>query len=151
MAFNVPPVSLPNFPILVYEPREADHWPKWLDASDYKPERAVSRAAEAGAICVKAFVESGFGIFIWPYLHTDTLQKIQAGAREHSLVLIVHANSVDSWSSALDSHADIIVARTLGLAGRSRKFHATSGSEQSDCRRGAQRHACTAYAANCRR
>ena len=108
MAFNVPPVSLPNFPNLVYEPKEADHWPKWLDARDYKPERAVSRAAEAGAICVKAFVESGFGIFIWPYLHTDTLQKIQVGASEHSLVLIVHANSVDSWSSALDSHADII-------------------------------------------
>jgi imidazolonepropionase-like amidohydrolase len=108
MAFNVPPLSSPNFPNLVYEPKEAEQWPKSLDPGDYTAERAVSRAADAGAICVKAFVESGFGMFNWPYLHTETLQKIQTAAKEHKLVLIVHANSVDSWRSALDAHADII-------------------------------------------
>jgi imidazolonepropionase-like amidohydrolase len=108
MAFNVPVPSSPNFPNLVYEPKEADHWPKSLKPGDYTPERAVSRAADAGAICVKAFVESGFGIFNWPYLHTETLQKVRAVAKERKLVLIVHANSVDSWQSALDAHADII-------------------------------------------
>ena len=108
MAFNVPPLSSPSFPNLVYEPKEAEHWPKSLDPADYMAERAVSRAADAGAICVKAFVESGFGMFDWPYLHTETLQKIQAAARARKLVLFVHANSVDSWQSALDAHADII-------------------------------------------
>jgi imidazolonepropionase-like amidohydrolase len=108
MVFNVPPLSSPNFPNLVYEPKEAEHWPKSLDPADYTGERAVSRAADAGAICVKAFVESGFGTFNWPYLHTETLQKIQAAARERKLVLMVHATSVDSWRSALDAHADII-------------------------------------------
>jgi imidazolonepropionase-like amidohydrolase len=108
MAFDIPSPSSPNFPNLVYEPKEADHWPKSLNPSDYNPERAVSRAAKAGAICVKAFVESGFGVFKWPYLHTETLQKIQAVAKERRLVLIVHANSIDSWQSAIDSHADII-------------------------------------------
>ena len=108
MAFNVPPLSSPNFPNLVYEPKEAEHWPKSLDSGDYTAERAVSRAADAGAICVKAFVESGFGTFNWPYLHTETLQKIQAAARERKLALMVHANSVDSWESAVDAHADII-------------------------------------------
>jgi imidazolonepropionase-like amidohydrolase len=108
MAFDVPPLSSPNFPNLVYEPKEAEHWPKSLDPADYTAERAVSRAADAGAICVKAFVESGFGVFHWPYLHTETLQKIQAAARARKLVLMVHANGVDSWRSALDAHADII-------------------------------------------
>jgi imidazolonepropionase-like amidohydrolase len=108
MALNIPPLSSPNFPNLVYEPKAAEHWPRSLDPSDYTAERAVSRAADAGAICVKAFVEPGFGMFNWPYLHTETLQKIQAVARERKLVLIVHANSVDSWRSALDAHADII-------------------------------------------
>jgi imidazolonepropionase-like amidohydrolase len=108
MAFNVPPLSSPNFPNLVYEPKEAEHWPKSLEPADYTAERAVSRATDAGAICVKAFVESGFGMFNWPYLHTETLQKIQAAARARKLVLMVHANSVDSWRSALDAHADII-------------------------------------------
>lgn len=108
MAFNVPPLTSPTFPNLVYEPKEADQWPKSLNPSDYTPERAVSKAAEAGAICVKAFVESGFGVFKWPFLHTETLQKIQAAAKERKLVLVVHANGVDSWQSALDAHADII-------------------------------------------
>ena len=70
MAFDVPPLSSPSFPNLVFESQEAEHWPKSIDSSDYTAEHAVSRAAEAGAICVKAFVESGFGMFNWPYLHT---------------------------------------------------------------------------------
>jgi hypothetical protein len=82
MAFNVPSSSSPNFPNLVYEPKEADHWPKSLKPSDYTPEHAVSRAADAGAICVKAFVESGFGMFNWPYLRTETLQEIQAVTKQ---------------------------------------------------------------------
>jgi imidazolonepropionase-like amidohydrolase len=112
MALNLPPLSSPNFPNLVpnlvYEPKEADHWPKTLDPADYTPERAASRAADAGAICIKAFVESGFGVFNWPYLHTETLQKIQAAVKSRNLVLMVHANSISSWRAALDAHADII-------------------------------------------
>jgi len=56
----------------------------------------------------KGLRESGFGRYKWPYLHTDTLQKIQAAARDRNLILVVHANSVDSWRSALDAHPDII-------------------------------------------
>lgn len=108
MAFNIPPPSSSNFPNLVYEPKEAEHWPKSLDPADYTPDHAVSRAADGGAICVKAFLESGFGSFNWPYLHTETLQKIRAASKARKLVFIVHANSVDSWRSALDARADII-------------------------------------------
>jgi imidazolonepropionase-like amidohydrolase len=108
MAFEVPPAGSPNFPNLVYEPKEAEHWPKALDAHDYTPELAVARAADSGAICVKAFVESGFGVFNWPYMRTDTLQRIRAATKKHNLVLMVHANSVDSWRSALDAQADVI-------------------------------------------
>ena len=108
MAFRVSAPSAPNFPNLVYEPKETEHWPKTLIPADYSPERAVARAADAQAICVKAFVESGFGTFNWPYLHTETLQKIAAAAKERNLVLMVHANSVDAWRSAIDAHADIL-------------------------------------------
>ncbi len=108
MAFQVPPPSSPNFPNLIYDPKDAENWPKSLEPADYSPERAVARAADAGASCVKAFVESGFGTFHWPYLHTETLQKIQTAAKARKLVLMVHANSVDSWRSVLNAHADII-------------------------------------------
>jgi imidazolonepropionase-like amidohydrolase len=108
MVLNVPPTSSPGFPNLVYEPKESQHWPKSLASNDYSPERAVLRAAEQGAICVKAFVETGFGQFNWPYLHTETLQQIKSAANGGNLVLMVHANSTDSWQEALDAHANII-------------------------------------------
>jgi len=108
MAFKVPAPSSEDFPNLIYEPKEAEHWPKFLDPADYSADRAVTRAADAGAICIKVFVESGFGTFNWPYVHTETLQQIRAAASRRKLVLMVHANSIDSWRSALDAHADII-------------------------------------------
>ena len=107
-AWNVPPTSSPKFPNLVYEPREATHWPDSLNAAEYTPGRAVSRAVDARAICVKAFVEPGFGMFRWPYLHTPTLRRIRASAAKRGMALIVHANAVDSWRLALDAHATII-------------------------------------------
>jgi imidazolonepropionase-like amidohydrolase len=107
-AFNVPPSSSPNFPNLVYDPATASAWPKSLNPADYNPEHAVARAADQGAICVKAFVESGFGIFHWPYLHTEALRQIRNAAAARKLVLMVHANGADSWRIALDAHADVI-------------------------------------------
>jgi imidazolonepropionase-like amidohydrolase len=107
-AFQVPPVSSPNFPKLVYEPQEAKSWPASLNSADYTAERAVARAADAGAICVKAYVEPGFGIFHWPFLHTETLRQIRAAAAARKLILMVHATGVESWQSALDAHVDVI-------------------------------------------
>jgi imidazolonepropionase-like amidohydrolase len=57
---------------------------------------------------VKAFVESGFGIFHWPYLRTATLSRIRSAAAVRGLPVLVHATSVASWRSALDAHADIL-------------------------------------------
>ena len=108
MAFDVPATSAPNFPNLVYDPQEAKHWPGSLNPTDYTPERAVERAADAGAICAKAFVESGFGVFDWPYLHRETLREIRTAATSHKLILMVHANGVVSWRAAIDAHADVI-------------------------------------------
>jgi imidazolonepropionase-like amidohydrolase len=107
-AFKLPPASSPTFPNLVYEPREAAHWPRSLNAAEYTGQHAVARAADAQAICVKAFVESGFGIFKWPYMHTGTLRQIRTAAAARGMRLMVHANSVDSWRSALDARADVI-------------------------------------------
>lgn len=108
MAFKVASPSSENFPNLVYEAKEARSWPKSLKPGDYTTELAVSRAAEGGTVCVKAFVESGFGTFNWPYMHTETLKRIRAASNKRKLVLLVHANSVASWREAIDAHADVI-------------------------------------------
>jgi imidazolonepropionase-like amidohydrolase len=98
----------PSFPNLVYEPAEAKYWPKALNPRDFTPEKAVLRAAGAGAICLKVFVEPGFGIFDWPVPHAQTLRALRQSAMSHRLVMMVHANSVTSWNSALKARADVI-------------------------------------------
>jgi imidazolonepropionase-like amidohydrolase len=107
-AFDVSAPLSPRFPNLVYEPEEAKSWPQSLDTASHSADRAVQRARDAGAQCVKAFVESGFGVFRWPYLHTATLKRIQAAAALRKMPLLVHANGIDSWQIALAAHATVI-------------------------------------------
>ena len=107
-AFKPPKLSSPNFPNLVYEPFEAKSWPSGLDPRDFTPKNAVARAAAQHAICVKAFVEPGFGQFDWPYMHAPTLRELHDAAKAEGLPLMVHANGVQSWRIAFDARAEIL-------------------------------------------
>lgn len=94
---------------VVYQPEQAKEWPAGLDPHDYTPARAVERDVEAGAICVKTFVETGFGgVFHWPVPTAETLAALRAETRRRGLVFMIHANAVESWQAALDAHADVI-------------------------------------------
>jgi hypothetical protein len=94
---------------IVYEPAQAKDWPSNLDPKDYTPARAVDRVADAGAICLKVFVEPGFGGAVhWPVPQPATLAALRAEASRRGLVLVVHANALESWRAALDAHADVI-------------------------------------------
>ena len=93
----------------VYDAAQEKEWPAFLDPRDYTPARAVDRVVEAGGICVKVFVEPGFGgVFHWPVFRPETLQVLRTETRRRGLVLVIHANGVDSWRAALDAHADVI-------------------------------------------
>src|ERR1700757_2654452 len=94
---------------VVYEPDQAEHWPKNLDPKNYAPARAVDRVTNAGAICLKVFVEPGFGgAAHWPVPSSKTLAALRAESSRRGLVLVVHANALESWRAALDAHADVI-------------------------------------------
>jgi imidazolonepropionase-like amidohydrolase len=94
---------------IVYEPDQAKDWPKNLDPKNYTPARAVDRVANAGAICLKVFIERGFGgAAHWPVPGPQTLSALRAEASRRGLVLVVHANALESWRAALDAHADVI-------------------------------------------
>lgn len=108
-AFVPVEIAYKIFPNLVYEADYADSWPAELDAADYTAEAAVARVANTGAICLKAFVESGFaGIFNWPVPSIDTLQALAKAARQQGLTFIVHANSAKDWQRAISGGAEII-------------------------------------------
>jgi imidazolonepropionase-like amidohydrolase len=94
---------------LVHQPGRQGAWPPTLDPADYTPARAVDRVVAAGGICVKTFVEPGFGgVFDWPVPGPATLAALRAEAHGRGLVLVVHANAVEAWRAALDGRADVI-------------------------------------------
>ena len=94
---------------IVYEAGQAAKWPSVLDPADYTPARAVDGAAKTGAICIKTFVEPGFGgMAHWPVPLPETLKALKAEAGKRGLVFVVHANGVESWRAALNAKADVI-------------------------------------------
>jgi imidazolonepropionase-like amidohydrolase len=94
---------------LVYEPGRQESWPRTLDPTDYTPASAVDRVVAAGGVCVKTFVEPGFGGALdWPVPRPATLAALHAEAHGRGLVLVVHANAVQAWRAALDAQADVI-------------------------------------------
>jgi imidazolonepropionase-like amidohydrolase len=94
---------------IVYEPTQAKEWPQNLDSNDYSPMRAVGRAKKVGAICLKIFYEPGFGgAANWPVFSPATMAALREEATRQGLVMVVHANAVESWRAALAAHADVI-------------------------------------------
>jgi imidazolonepropionase-like amidohydrolase len=92
---------------LVYQP--TTEWPAYLDPKDFTPARAIDRVVASGGVCVKTFVESGFGgAAHWPVPTAQTLAALRAEATKRGLVFVVHANAVESWQAAIGAHADVI-------------------------------------------
>lgn len=109
-AFQIPKnAAAANAANIVYEAARAKQWPAVLNPEDYSAKKAVDRVVQAGGICVKTFVESGFGgVFTWPVPQPETLAALREETRRRGLVFVVHANGVDSWQAAVNAHADVI-------------------------------------------
>ena len=94
---------------VVYESARAKDWPTTLDPRDYTPARAVDRVVASGGICLKTFIEPGFGgARHWPVPSDVTLNALREETRRRGLVLVIHANADDTWRAALRAHADVI-------------------------------------------
>lgn len=97
------------FPNLVYQDHTEADWPEALDPEAYSAEAAVARVVGAGAICLKTYVETGFGgVFNWPSPDAQTLADLTRHAHDAGLPVVVHANSAGAWTAAVEAGADII-------------------------------------------
>ena len=131
-------VSAANAANVVYEAAQAKNWPAYLDPRNYTPARAVDRVVEAGGICVKVFDESGFGgVFHWPVPSAETLAALRAETLGRKLVLVVHANAVESWRDAINAHVDVIAHGLWHWGGE--RFAAVPPPEASEVIRAAAR------------
>lgn len=110
MAFLPTPLRFRLYPNFLYDPRQGDAIPKEFRPENHSPAAAVERVAEAGGVCIKTFVEDGFGIQkTWPVPTVEMLSAIKTATRQHQIPMAVHANSFDAYASALDGGADILV------------------------------------------
>lgn len=89
-------------------------WERIEDAFAYRlddesPESVVRRIAADGGICVKLYIEDGFGDSTsWPLLDDETVGRIRKTAHELDLLLYAHANAIDMHRVALRNRVDVI-------------------------------------------
>jgi imidazolonepropionase-like amidohydrolase len=96
----------------VFEPANArEHpLPAGAKAAEHTPEAVVDRIAASGALCVKVFIEDGFGERTdWPIMSAETLRRVRVASRKHGLLMMAHANSLKMQRIAIDANVDIIM------------------------------------------
>jgi len=96
----------------IFEPANArEHpLPAGANAAEHTPEAVVERIAASGALCVKVFIENGFGDRSdWPIMSTDTLRRVRVAAKKHGLLLAAHANALDMQRIAVAENVDILM------------------------------------------
>jgi imidazolonepropionase-like amidohydrolase len=96
----------------IYEPDNARQHPlpAGVEPAEHTPEAVVARIKKSGALCVKVFIEDGFGNATgWPIMGKDTLRRVRAATRKHGLILAAHANALDMQRVAVEGHVDVIV------------------------------------------
>lgn len=93
----------------VVEPGQEKRLPAGIDPAAHTPEAAVAKVAQSGALCVKVFIEDGFGeAHGWPILSADSLKRVREAAHKAGLLLVAHANAYDMQLRAVDARVDVI-------------------------------------------
>lgn len=99
-----------NAPTYIYEPANAaaHPLPAGEDPAAHTPEAVIANAA-ADVRCVKLFIETGFGGGSdWPILSEATLQRVRTAAHSEGLLVVAHANSLESQRIAVAAQVDVI-------------------------------------------
>lgn len=80
-----------------------------ITSKEHSPEAVVQRIANDGAICVKVFIENGFGSADhWPMISQNLLNRIKNEAKKYNLLVVAHANAIDMQKIAIELEVDVI-------------------------------------------
>ncbi|MBV1908006.1 MAG: amidohydrolase family protein [Kangiellaceae bacterium] len=97
------------FDYFVIDEFEKNDFPKSVNPLEHSPEASVKRMANEGAICVKIFVEDGFGLKNdWPLINEHLRKRVIKAAKKHNLLVMAHANAIDMQEIAINHNVDII-------------------------------------------
>jgi imidazolonepropionase-like amidohydrolase len=110
-----PRIRHKDTPFYLFEPANAkDHpMPPGDDPKEHTAEAVVQRIAQSGAICVKVFIENGFGeASNLPLISNDSLKRIRAAAHQRGLLVVAHANAIDMLRIAVANDVDVVAHGT---------------------------------------
>jgi imidazolonepropionase-like amidohydrolase len=97
------------FDYLIYQPIDGVPVPEGIIPAQHTPEAVVERMANDGAICVKVFIEDGFGTNSdWPVISNHLIKRVKAAAKKHGLLMMAHANAIDMQQIAVQMEVDVI-------------------------------------------
>jgi imidazolonepropionase-like amidohydrolase len=105
------PLRYALMPDYIYEPANAKEHPlpEGAKAEEHTPEAVVARIAASGALCVKLFIENGFGDDTsWPILSEALMKRVRAAADQHHLLLMTHANALDMQTLAINLPTNVL-------------------------------------------
>lgn len=109
MSFAPPATRFQLFPNFIYDPAQASSIPAEYKPQDHTPAAAVARVKNAGGICVKTYFERGFGRDRnLPVISAGTAAEVRKAASADGLVLMMHANSFEAQTFAINSNVDVI-------------------------------------------
>lgn len=109
MSFALPQLRFKIFPNFLYDPRQASSIPSEYKAQDHTPASAVAVDKREGAICVKTYFERGFGKDRnLPVITSEMAAQVRKAATQDGLVLMMHANSFEAQTFAVDAGVDVI-------------------------------------------
>lgn len=93
----------------LYDEQQAKSIPTRFKKQDHTPEAAIKRVKQAGGICVKTFIEDGWGPNKWPLIPKKTMKEVLHHAHKRKLPVLAHANSYRAHKMALDLGVDVVV------------------------------------------
>jgi len=119
-----PSIRHKDTPFYLFEPANAKEHPMPAgdDPKEHTPEVVVERIARSGAICVKVFIENGFGdANNLPLISNDSLKRIRAAAHQRGLLVVAHANAIDMLRIAVANDVDVVAHGTWNWLESDRK------------------------------
>ena len=103
------PQRYARMPYMIIEPQGEALLPPGVDPAAHSPQAVVARMKSDGAICVKTFFERGFGgVHDLPVPKPETIRALVQAAHAAGLPVLMHANSAEAQTFALDTGVDIL-------------------------------------------
>ena len=109
MSFAPSPLRFQLFPNFLYDPAQSASIPAQYKPQDHTPAAAVANDKGDAAICVKTYFERGFGKDRnLPVVTAAMAAAVRKAATQNGLVMMMHANSFEAQTFAVDAGVDVI-------------------------------------------